>query len=382
MSRNEEKNNNNNKEFDLDESNKTEEDLLGYSSKYKTNVYKEEDMKENEAIPRDAGKRLSVDSTSISQEYSGISGSNSKKINLLPSKNYVTHRSIGFPESSNKFIEYQEKQRKMSSPLCFYYDGSDAYLSKILKNIIDMNKTQNFIKKENFFYNCDNINNNNFIKDNLINDNHLNINLLYKNQNFQLNNNNENENIERNNEFKRLSNYFNKFPYNNINNYNYNRINNNNIINNNNFFFNNNNYQQQIYNINFINLNNFSNNQMNPVNNINRRKLTYNFEDGIIGNYFNNILNLNNNMNISQAQQKLNSILFSYNEEQGNFNKNDNKKTSNNKPNNSNKDKKPFDKRKGDWLCPKCNNLNFSFRMACNRCEIPKPSNLDEAKGQ
>ena len=27
----------------------------------------------------------------------------------------------------------------------------------------------------------------------------------------------------------------------------------------------------------------------------------------------------------------------------------------------------------GDWNCPKCANLNFSFRSNCNKCESPKP---------
>ena len=26
-----------------------------------------------------------------------------------------------------------------------------------------------------------------------------------------------------------------------------------------------------------------------------------------------------------------------------------------------------------DWTCPQCNNSNFSFRNACNRCEAPRP---------
>ena len=38
MNHNEQKNN---IESDVDKSNKNEEDLLGYSSKYKTNIYKE-----------------------------------------------------------------------------------------------------------------------------------------------------------------------------------------------------------------------------------------------------------------------------------------------------------------------------------------------------
>ena len=34
--------------------------------------------------------------------------------------------------------------------------------------------------------------------------------------------------------------------------------------------------------------------------------------------------------------------------------------------------KKPFEIREGDWTCSNCNNLNFSFRVKCNRCFIFK----------
>jgi hypothetical protein len=36
------------------------------------------------------------------------------------------------------------------------------------------------------------------------------------------------------------------------------------------------------------------------------------------------------------------------------------------------KKKKPFQERVGDWVCIKCKNLNFSFRVVCNRCQLPK----------
>ena len=36
------------------------------------------------------------------------------------------------------------------------------------------------------------------------------------------------------------------------------------------------------------------------------------------------------------------------------------------------KTKKPFEIREGDWTCSNCNNLNFSFRVKCNRCDIAK----------
>lgn len=37
----------------------------------------------------------------------------------------------------------------------------------------------------------------------------------------------------------------------------------------------------------------------------------------------------------------------------------------------SNKKKIPKEKKK-DWICPFCMNLNYAFRMICNRCQIPK----------
>ena len=362
---------------DLDESNKNEEDLLAFSSKYKTNIYKEEDVNESENKIRNARKRLSEYSTSISQEYSNLSGYNLKKLNTLPKEEDETHRRLGFNDSSNKnYIEYQEKQRKLSSPLLCYYDGSDIYLSKTHKTIIDMDNSPNFIKKDSFFNNSDKINNNKNNNNNGINNYNL---LLCQNNNtYSLKNENKKEYniIDKNNDMKRLSLNINQLPY-NMNNFN--RIQSNNIINNNynNFYFQNNNYPQQIFNINYINLNNFQNNQINNIkNNINKRKLTYNIEDGIIGNYFNNILNLNNNT--PQAQAKLNPILFSYNEEQEKYTKYDINRKSSNKsiPSNPKNEKKPFDKRKGDWLCPECHNLNFAFRVVCNRCQIPKPNNL------
>ena len=36
------------------------------------------------------------------------------------------------------------------------------------------------------------------------------------------------------------------------------------------------------------------------------------------------------------------------------------------------KKKKPFIEREGDWICVKCNNLNFAFRNNCNRCGLTK----------
>ena len=379
------------KDKDLDESNKNEEDLLAFSSKYKTNIYKEEENKENNFEPRNVRNRLSFDSTTNSQEHShiSISGSNFLKLNSLPNDKEISHRSTDFNGNTKSLNEFQEKQRKMSSPLCCYYDGSDVYLSKTQKTTIDMNNSPNFIKKDSFFNMSDKMINKNFIINNSINENdNININFLSLNNKPKFSSlennieeNEQNKKKQKNNKIKRLSLNINQMPNNDINNIN--RLQKNNIINNN-YFFQNNNFQPQIFNINYINLNNFQNN-INPMNNtFSKRKLSYNIEDGFIGNYFNNILNLNNNSNQNQnifnlhpPQQKLNPILFSYNEEQEKFTSFDNNRKISNKSmhNNNKNEKKPFDKREGDWLCPKCHNLNFAFRLVCNRCQLPKPNN-------
>lgn len=46
------------------------------------------------------------------------------------------------------------------------------------------------------------------------------------------------------------------------------------------------------------------------------------------------------------------------------------------------KKKKPLIERKGDWQCPLCHNLNFAFRVSCNRCKLPKDMYLNFAMKQ
>ena len=68
---------------------------------------------------------------------------------------------------------------------------------------------------------------------------------------------------------------------------------------------------------------------------------------------------MQNQVNI-QEPLPLFSNNFSYNE-------NENKK--------NNKRGRHFVGRTGDWVCFKCNNLNFSFRTNCNRCHLTKSEN-------
>ena len=55
------------------------------------------------------------------------------------------------------------------------------------------------------------------------------------------------------------------------------------------------------------------------------------------------------------------------------FSKNNNKK---NKKSTKNNNQKYKDKRPFDWICNRCNNLNYSFRTFCNICNLPKSQNI------
>ncbi len=62
-----------------------------------------------------------------------------------------------------------------------------------------------------------------------------------------------------------------------------------------------------------------------------------------------------------------------------------NKSNINSNVNNSNlnqnvkeKPKKHFEIRAGDWTCFDCNNLNFAFRVKCNRCGLPKEVSIQK----
>ena len=39
------------------------------------------------------------------------------------------------------------------------------------------------------------------------------------------------------------------------------------------------------------------------------------------------------------------------------------------------KTNKKFIKRPYDWICNRCNNINFAFRNVCNICELPLKDN-------
>jgi hypothetical protein len=242
----------------------------------------------------------------------------------------------------------------MSSPLFCYFYGSDEFLSKTQKTNIDINNSQNFIKKEDLFNKpsklVNHYNRKKSLKSNKKETNNLNFKLAEQNINKI-----EDKNIIKNE--KKLSFNGNQMYFGPNNNFMPNQNLNymNGPANYSNMLYFNNNYQQQLYNLNYMNFNN----------NIFKRRLSFNIGEGIIGNYFNNILNFDNNY--QNAQNNFHPMLFSYNDESD---LNDNSKKVG--------DKKPFDRRKGDWVCSECHNLNFAFRVECNRCKLPKPNNINK----
>ena len=117
-------------------------------------------------------------------------------------------------------------------------------------------------------------------------------------------------------------------------------------------------------------------NFQNPINNNNynfSKDINYNYSNGnqnYYQNYNNKFPNLAYNMNVKEfipTKMRMN--------EQNNTKDiqiNPKNKFSNGNKKNKQKGKKYFEVRDGDWRCNQCNNLNFSFRNKCNRCNLPK----------
>ena len=76
----------------------------------------------------------------------------------------------------------------------------------------------------------------------------------------------------------------------------------------------------------------------------------------------NNNSNVLNNKYIINANSQNDKFLISKNTK-----KNRKQKKNNNQ---KIKDKRPF-----DWVCNRCNNLNYSFRIFCNICNMPRNEN-------
>ena len=66
---------------------------------------------------------------------------------------------------------------------------------------------------------------------------------------------------------------------------------------------------------------------------------------------------------------------YKLNQNKNKFNNIENNKEFEFLNNNKNK-KKGFQERRGDWKCALCHNLNFAFRMKCNRCQALKEKSI------
>ena len=85
------------------------------------------------------------------------------------------------------------------------------------------------------------------------------------------------------------------------------------------------------------------------------------------------IYNIQNNSNSTHSQHINPPESNEYIYDTRNFKRHDfSNENSNSNFRKKTKNKKHFKVRYGDWICPKCENLNFSFRNKCNRCGLSK----------
>ena len=179
-----------------------DDENLAYDSKYSSKIKQEEDKIE---------KAKSSTSTSSQNDNNN---DNLNNVNL----NQLTY---------SKYPIINKYDRKMSSPICCYYDGSDKYLSVINSSLVDFSKSNNFIDKETFFNNDYYKNYENKFRPRSfgnINELNFNKNEIYKNynntnNNNDTNNNNTNNNDNTNNNNQNFSKY--NFPFNNYKKFNY-----------------------------------------------------------------------------------------------------------------------------------------------------------------
>ena len=181
-----------------------DDENLAYDSKYSSKIKQEEDKIE---------KAKSSTSTSSQND-----NNNDNIIN----ENLT-------PISYSKYPYLNNFDRKMSSPICYYYDGSDKYLSEINSSLVDFSKSNNYIEKETYFNN-DYFKNygNKFRPRSFGNINELNFNKNELSKNYNNSNNNETNNSNNNNDnYKNINNNNNQnigkfnFPFYNYNNFNY-----------------------------------------------------------------------------------------------------------------------------------------------------------------
>ncbi len=267
------------------------------------------------------------------------------KVKTIPYSQTFNPFYLQFPNIKSEFHEMipqlnQSNINEYSSPIISYFNSSNEYLIKKYSedhNTIDLEKSNNFIRKDSYYLNEQN--------------------------NSNSSNESSNDNINDNNQINQSLNeiYFQK---------------------------------NQIENT--LN-NNFQNSNFNYDNKIQNSK------NG------NTMIMINNNVPIFSQNKNINNSIemfgkkgwicpfcnnFNYeNRTKCNrckivkYNKNHNKKrniekeTINNQKKNNLLKQKQFSERLGDWICFKCQNLNFAFRIFCNRCQLSKEESYNYFNG-
>lgn len=238
------------------------DECLGYQSNYVSQIeQKEELLKQN------------------SNSNSSTNPSNSPKTKE-PSTNFTNSPYNNYNRSNQ--MNFYTNARKMSSPMCSYYQCSTTFLSEMFEktaNPIDYTKSNNFIKKDTI-----------------------------------------------------RAKYSNQVPTTPTNNQMYEP-------------------QQMFYN----NLEGYDRDQ--------NKKRTVSFNG--INDFTNLALNKLNPFNVKYSGKPPAYSIFCPKNVNTNIN------ISNTSSNNNHKHK-PFAEREGDWVCSRCKNLNFAFRVVCNRCRLQK----------
>lgn len=340
----------------------------------------------------------------------------------------MDHRASEWKQNDNEISSKINFQRRMSFPICAYYNYSPKCLTEFLKknssclNSFDYTKSNNYIHKDKILLNP---NQNNCYDD-----------LSYRNDQYYADTENNSFPIQ-SSTYNYENNYYNQSStinesvrdFNGIINDNYNNINSNNYnnyhspnssnqkyspVNNNSDLMMPQNYQQLFsqnimcsFSVNQNILPNKDSTNQNIISNINQNQSSNSSSNSTINisslinssinnnsNTISNCFNFNldndsspNSESYSQINDLINSNKSFYkqqnkavyhgaiNQKQNIYSPNNNfpKGASNIKIFEKRKNRR-FTEREGDWICLKCKNLNFSFRTVCNRCAMPRAS--------
>lgn len=306
------------KKYHLTLLNDTDE-YLGYKKVYNTQYCQNDDKEEKD------------DKDSNESENYKLSNTSNIPSRTTQAESNVSSTTPTYNCYRNDRISFFTNTRKMSSPLCSYYNSSHKFLSELLeKNMIDYSKSNNYIEKDSFLNN----NTNDNIFNSYIPPQQKSSKALFRMYGM--------ESLEKKEEFETQQRKNSYGEYNNENT--------NTKINQNNSEFSPN-IPLQLNSNQMLNFSIFCQKNINNVNNV-MNTPPYSKTNSI---------NENKNMNFRQFQLNPSSI-------------------NNNNPNERKKHNRPFTERAGDWVCYKCKNLNFAFRLMCNRCHLPK--NESEKMGE